>query len=146
MVKPAAWRNGKIEERGAAMLNPYQQYKENSILTASPEELVLMLYNGIQRFIEEAKIAIDKKDFNKANESIQRAQDIITELMLTLDMNYEISKNLYSLYDYMMRRMVEANIKKDIDILDEVKGFAYDLKQTWNTALSKAREKVYAKG
>lgn len=128
------------------MINPYQQYKENSILTASPEELVLMLYNGILRFIEEAKMAIEKKDFNKANNSILRAQDIITELMLTLDMNYEISKNLYSLYDYMKRRLIEANIKKDIKILDEVSGFAYDLKQTWNAALSKIREKVYAKG
>lgn len=128
------------------MINPYQQYKENAILTASPEELVLMLYNGILRFIEEAKMAIEKKDFNKANNSILRAQDILTELMLTLDMNYEISKNLYSLYDYMKRRLIEANIKKDIKILDEVSGFVYDLKQTWNTALSKIRERVYAKG
>ncbi|KHO61029.1 flagellar biosynthesis protein FliS [Thermoanaerobacter sp. YS13] len=128
------------------MVNPYQQYKENAILTASPEELVLMLYNGIIRFIEEAKGAIEKKDYMAANNGIQRAQDIITELMLTLDMSYDISQNLYSLYDYMLRRLIDANVKKDVTILEEVKGFAIELRDTWNLALNKVREKVYAKG
>lgn len=125
-------------------MNPYQQYKENAILTASPEELVLMLYNGIIRFIDEAKTALQKKDYVETNAKIQRAQDIITELMLTLDMNYDISKNLYNLYDYMLRRLIDANVKKDIEILDEVRGFAVDLRDTWNLALQKVREKVYA--
>ncbi|MGI1690250.1 flagellar export chaperone FliS [Thermoanaerobacter uzonensis] len=128
------------------MVNPYQQYKENAILTASPEELVLMLYNGIIRFIEEAKGAIEKKDYMAANNGIQRAQDVITELMLTLDMSYDISQNLYSLYDYMLRRLIDANVKKDVTILEEVKGFAIELRDTWNLALNKVREKVYAKG
>ncbi|SHE47570.1 flagellar protein FliS [Thermoanaerobacter uzonensis DSM 18761] len=128
------------------MVNPYQQYKENAILTASPEELVLMLYNGIIRFIEEAKGAIEKKDYMAANNGIQRAQDIIAELMLTLDMSYDISQNLYSLYDYMLRRLIDANVKKDVTILEEVKGFAIELRDTWNLALNKVREKVYAKG
>lgn len=125
-------------------MNPYQQYKENAILTASPEELVLMLYNGIIRFIDEAKTALQKKDYVETNAKIQRAQDIITELMLTLDMNYDISKNLYNLYDYMLRRLIDANVKKDIEILDEVRGFAVELRDTWSLALQKMREKVYA--
>ncbi|HBT50406.1 MAG TPA: flagellar export chaperone FliS [Caldanaerobacter subterraneus] len=125
-------------------MNPYQQYKENAILTASPEELVLMLYNGIIRFIDEAKTALQKKDYVETNAKIQRAQDIITELMLTLDMNYDISKNLYNLYDYMLRRLIDANVKKDIEILDEVRGFAVELRDTWSLALQKVREKVYA--
>jgi len=130
--------------RGCESLNPYQQYKENAILTASPEELVLMLYNGIIRFIDEAKTALQKKDYVETNAKIQRAQDIITELMLTLDMNYDISKNLYNLYDYMLRRLIDANVKKDIEILDEVRGFAVELRDTWSLALQKVREKVYA--
>lgn len=128
------------------MINPYQQYKENSILTSSPEELVLLLYNGILRFIEEAKSAIELKNYGIANESIKRAQDIVTELMLTLDMNYEISKSLYNLYDFMLRRLIDANIKKDISILEEVKTLAIELKDTWSIAIGKVREKVYAKG
>lgn len=130
--------------RGCESLNPYHQYKENAILTASPEELVLMLYNGIIRFIDEAKTALQKKDYVETNAKIQRAQDIITELMLTLDMNYDISKNLYNLYDYMLRRLIDANVKKDIEILDEVRGFAVELRDTWSLALQKVREKVYA--
>jgi len=145
VVEPTNWGYDEIKG-GAVMVNPYQQYKENAILTASPEELVLMLYNGIIRFIEEAKGAIEKKDYMAANNSIQRAQDIITELMLTLDMNYDISKNLYSLYDYMLRRLIDANVKKDVTILEEVKGFAIELRDTWSVALNKVREKVYAKG
>lgn len=145
MVEPTNWGYDEIKG-GAVMVNPYQQYKENAILTASPEELVLMLYNGIIRFIEEAKGTIEKKDYMAANNSIQRAQDIITELMLTLDMNYDISKNLYSLYDYMLRRLIDANVKKDVTILEEVKGFAIELRNTWSVALNKVREKVYAKG
>lgn len=145
MVEPTNWGYDEIKG-GAVMVNPYQQYKENAILTASPEELVLMLYNGIIRFIEEAKGTIEKKDYMAANNSIQRAQDIITELMLTLDMNYDISKNLYSLYDYMLRRLIDANVKKDVTILEEVKGFAIELRDTWSVALNKVREKVYAKG
>ncbi|WP_035175204.1 flagellar export chaperone FliS [Caldanaerobacter subterraneus] len=125
-------------------MNPYQQYKENAILTASPEELVLMLYNGIIRFIDEAKTALQKKDYVETNAKIQRAQDIITELMLTLDMNYDISKNLYNLYDYILRRLIDANVKKDIEILDEVRGFVVELRDTWSLALQKVREKVYA--
>ncbi|QSZ27008.1 flagellar export chaperone FliS [Aceticella autotrophica] len=128
------------------MINPYQQYKENSILTASPEELVLMLYNGILRFTEEAKIAIENKDFERANNSIIRAQDIVSELSATLDMEYDISKNLYSMYDYIMRRLIEANLKKDISILDEVKELVKDLKEAWSEALNRIRSKVYAKG
>jgi flagellar protein FliS len=145
VVEPTNWGYDEIKG-GAVMVNPYQQYKENAILTASPEELVLMLYNGIIRFIEEAKGTIEKKDYMAANNSIQRAQDIITELMLTLDMNYDISKNLYSLYDYMLRRLIDANVKKDVTILEEVKGFAIELRDTWSVALNKVREKVYAKG
>jgi flagellar protein FliS len=128
------------------MINPYQQYKENSILTASPEELVLMLYNGILRFTEEAKIAIGNKNFERANNSIIRAQDIVSELSATLNMEYDISKNLYSMYDYIMRRLIEANLKKDINILDEVKGLVKDLKEAWSEALNRVRSKVYAKG
>ncbi|MGB9808902.1 MAG: flagellar export chaperone FliS [Caldanaerobacter sp.] len=125
-------------------MNPYQQYKENAILTASPEELVLMLYNGIIRFIDEAKTALQNRNYVETNAKIQRAQDIITELMLTLDMNYDISKNLYNLYDYMLRRLIDANVKKDVKILDEVRGFAIELRDTWSLALQKVREKVYA--
>jgi len=115
-------------------------------MTASPEELVLMLYNGIIRFVNEAKQAIDDKNIEKAHNSITRAQDIVLELMSTLDMKYDISKNLYSIYDYISRRLIEANLKKDKVALDEVESLVSDLKDTWGKAMDKVRAKVYSKG
>ncbi len=115
-------------------------------MTASPEELVMMLYNGIIRFVNEAKQAIDDKNIERAHNSITRAQDIVLELMSTLDMQYDISKNLYSIYDYISRRLIEANLKKDKVALDEVESLISDLKDTWGKAMDKVRAKVYSKG
>lgn len=115
-------------------------------MTASPEELVMMLYNGIIRFVNEAKQAIDDKNIEGAHNSITRAQDIVLELMSTLDMQYDISKNLYSIYDYISRRLIEANLKKDKVALDEVESLVSDLKDTWGKAMDKVRAKVYSKG
>ncbi|MCP2239190.1 flagellar export chaperone FliS [Thermoanaerobacterium thermosaccharolyticum] len=128
------------------MIDPYLEYKRNSIMTASPEELVLMLFNGIIRFVNEAKQAIDDKNIERAHNSITRAQDIVLELMSTLDMQYDISKNLYSIYDYISRRLIEANLKKDKVALDEVESLVSDLKDTWGKAIEKVRSKVYSKG
>lgn len=119
--------------------NVYNTYKENSIYTASPEELTLMLYNGLIKFIMQAQKAIDEKDFEKANSSIVRAENIISEFQATLDKKYEISQNLLLLYDYMYRRLMDANIKKDKDILEEVLSFARELRDTWEQAMKIAK-------
>lgn len=128
------------------MIDPYMEYKRNSVMTASPEELVLMLYNGIIRFANEAKQAIDDKNVEKAHNSITRAQDIVLELMATLDMQYDISKNLYSIYDFISRRLIDANLKKDKKPLDEVISLITELRDTWGEAMGKVRAKVYSKG
>ncbi len=124
--------------------NGYNQYKSNSINTATPEELTLMLYNGLVKFIMQAQAAIDVKNIEKANNAIVRAQAIITEFQSTLDMNYEVSENLELLYDYMYRRLVEANLKKDRDILEEVLGMAKELRDTWSQAMKLAKHPVPA--
>jgi flagellar protein FliS len=118
----------------------YNSYKQNSILTARPEELTLMLYNGLVKYIMLARKAIEEKDIQKAHNSIIRAEDIIVEFMASLDMKYEISHNLALLYDYMYDRLVTANIKKDISILDEVLHFAKDLRDTWAKAMKLASQ------
>ena len=102
----------------------FDQYRENTVFTSTPEELTLMLYNGIVKFIMQAKVAIDENHIERANNSILRAQDIICELQSSLDMKYEISNNLMLLYDYMYRQLMESNIKKDKNILEEVLNFA----------------------
>ena len=124
------------------LTNGYNQYKSNSINTATPEELTLMLYNGLVKYIMQAQAAVDAKNLEKANNGIVRAQAIITEFMSTLDMNYEVSQNLELLYDYMHRRLIEANVKKDREILEEVLGMAKELRDTWAQAMKLAKHPV----
>lgn len=121
--------------------NPYAQYKENSVFTATPEELTLMLYNGLVKFILQGMEAIDEKNIRRANDSIIRAQDIIIEFRATLDMKYEIAKNLDRLYEYMYRRLIDANIRKDKTILEEVLGFAKELRDSWQQAMKLAKRR-----
>ena len=87
---------------------------------AKPEELTLMLYNGAIKFLQQAKMAIENKDLAKANSLILKTQDIITELMITRNTDYEVSISLHALYDYMKQRLIEANMAKDITVLEEV--------------------------
>lgn len=125
-------------------LNPYAKYKENNIKTASPQELTLMLYNGALKYVGQSKIYIEQNRIENANNSIIRVQDIIDELNATLDMQYEISHNLRSLYLYIGEKLVDANISKSPAALDEVKGMITELRDTWKEAMKivKPRKKV----
>lgn len=116
-----------------------QQYKQNQVETSSPEELTLMLYNGAITFIKQAQQAIETKDFNSAHHFISRSQDIVIELILGLDRNYPIAEQLLLLYDYLKRRLIEANVAKDIAILEEVKDFFIEFRNTWKEAIILAR-------
>jgi flagellar protein FliS len=116
-----------------------KSYKQNQVETASPEELTLMLYNGAITFVKRAKQAIGNKDFNQAHQYNIRVQDIVDELIITLDRKYPISEQLLSLYDYLKRRLVEANIAKDVSILEEVEGFFVEFRDTWKQAMALAR-------
>lgn len=122
-----------------ALNKAYNQYKQNSIYTSTPEELTLMLYNGLIRFIMQAQSSIDERDIEKASNSIARAEDIIQHFRITLDMKYEVSQGLDALYEYMFRRLVEANMKKDQEILAEILGMAKELRDTWAQAMKLAK-------
>lgn len=131
-----------------AVANPYEKYREVQVLTASPERLVLLLYEGAIRFLEEARAALDGGDLAKAHERLTRTQDILTELITGLDFNYEVSSNLYRLYDYFRRRLVEANVRKDPGAVQEVLRFLKELRDTWREAVvsRKAGESIESKG
>ncbi|MCA1061371.1 flagellar export chaperone FliS [Rossellomorea aquimaris] len=127
-----------------AINNPYAAYQNNSVNTASPGELTLMLYNGSLKFIHIAKKAIEEKNIELKNTNIQKTQAIINELMVTLNTNLEVSKNLISLYDYINRRLTEANIKSDMTILEEVEGLITDFRDTWKEVIHLNRQKQHA--
>lgn len=120
--------------------NLAKQYKTNEITTASPEELLILLYEGAIRFLKIAKKAMAEKDIEKTHNNLIKAQRIITEFMLTLDMEVggEIAENLYRLYEYLHHRLVHANFKKDIAAVDEVLGHLQSLKTTWEQAIKNA--------
>ncbi len=126
------------------MANPYQQYRKNVINTSTPQELTLMLYNGLIKHLKLAIQALEEKNAEGTNNNLVRSQAILEEFMGALNMNYEVSNNLYALYDYMYWRIVDANIKKDKGMIEEVVGFAEDLRDTWNQAmkLTKGRQVV----
>ena len=100
--------------------NAYSQYANNRILTASPAELTLMLYEGAIKFCNIAIMAIENKDIEKAHTNIMKAQRIIEEFQLTLDFKYEIANDFNNVYNYLMQRLREANLTKDKEILEEV--------------------------
>jgi flagellar protein FliS len=129
-----------------ATTNPYQAYQNNAISTASPGELTLMLYNGCLKFINLARKAIEEKNIEEKNINLQKAQKIINELMVTLNMEYEVAKNMMIMYDYIYRRLIEANIKNDIAILDEVEGFVTEFRDTWKQVIQLNRQRQYAQG
>lgn len=120
-------------------MNMANAYKTQQILTASPEQLTLMLYNGAIKFVDESIIAVDKKDFAKSHERNLRAQEIVREFMSTLDMKYEVAKNWMALYDYIEFRLIQGNIKKDKEQLQEARNLLQELRDTWVEAMKKAR-------
>ncbi len=117
-----------------------EAYKRQQVLTATPEALTLMLYNGCLRFIKEGMDALNKKDFEQANTSLQKAQNIIAEFRVTLNMDYEISHQLLPLYNYVYDRLVEGNVKSDVNVLVEAQGIITELRDAWAQAMKKARQ------
>ncbi len=120
--------------------NAYSQYKKSSIMTAPPEELVLMLYNGGMKFLKKAMIHLEDDNLEGCHVAVIRAQDIVIEFMSKVDTDYEVGKNLFSLYDYMYRRLIEANVKKDMKIIEEVYNMFKELKETWEEAIKIVRK------
>ena len=119
--------------------NPYAKMLNDSVLSATKEELTLMLYEGGIRFCNQALAAMQKKDYIKSHELILRVQDIVREFQITLNHDYPISQELDKLYDYMHRRLVSANLKKDETILEEVLGMFRNFRDTWKEAMKLAR-------
>ena len=114
-------------------------YKRQQIMTASPAELTLMLYNGAIRFINESVMALENGDMTKCHNSNIKAQNIVREFMLTLDMQYEISQSWAALYEYIHYRLVQGNLKKDREMLVEARGLLTELRDAWHAAMKSVR-------
>lgn len=126
--------------------NAYNTYKNNSVMTASPQELTLMLYNGAIKFCNQAIEQIDNRNIEKAHNYIIRVQDIIEEFRITLDRKYEISKEFDVLYEYMYWRLVQANFHKDKTMVEEVLGMFRELRDTWKQVMAIGKTGNFAVG
>ena len=112
-----------------------QMYQKNAVQTASPAKLTLMLYDGAVKFTNIAIEAIEAGDNEKAHNNIVKAQNIIVEFRTTLDMKYPVAKDFDVVYDYIYRRLVEANMKKDKDILVEALKHIKTMRDTWREVM-----------
>jgi flagellar protein FliS len=126
--------------------NAAEAYKRQQIMTATPEALTLMLYNGCLKFIDEGIQSVKDKKWEDANTSLQKAQNIISEFRITLDMDYDISKQLMPLYNYTYDRLVEGNMKSDVAMLEEARGIIKELRDAWAQAMKKARQEKGTQG
>jgi len=124
-----------------ALPNAFAQYNNNKVLTASPAELTLMLYEGAIRFCNIAAIAMEQKNIPKAHTNIVKTQKIVEYLRQTLDMKYPVAKDFENIYVYLEKRLVQANVKKDSKILEECLGHIRELRDTWKNVMRINREK-----
>lgn len=123
-----------------ALPGAYTQYNNSKILTASPAELTLMLYDGAIKFCNVAILAVEQKDIEKAHNNIIRTQRIVDYFRQTLDMKYPVSKDFDRVYSYLSQRLVEANVKKDKEILEEVNQHLHSMRDTWREVMQKNKQ------
>lgn len=116
----------------------YNAYLRSKVMTATPAELTLMLYEGAIKFVNKAIMSIEKDDVMGAHNNLMKTQRIIEELRASLDHKYPVAKEFDTVYEYILRRLVEANIKKDKDILEEVLEHLRTMRDTWKEAMKNA--------
>lgn len=113
-------------------VNPYAKYKENSINIASQEQLIIMLVDGAVKYTKVAKLALERGDKERAHKELIRVQSIFAELMASLDVSAgSFTIDLINIYNFIRDKLIEANIKKDIKIIDEVMPVIEDVRNMW---------------
>ena len=109
-----------------------KKYRELEIKTSSSQGLILLLYNGVIRFLNEAKAKIEEKNWEEANKFLIKGQKVISELMVSLNLKIgDFTKDWYSLYAYMHQRLIEANLKKEVEPIEEVLELIIPLRNSW---------------
>lgn len=118
----------------ALITSPYEKYRQSSVQTSTPAQLLLMLFDGAIRFVNAGLEGIRHQDIQKSNLNFGKAQSIMSELMSTLDPSFEVSKGLFGLYEYINHLLIEANVKKMVEPAEEALGYITELRETWSQA------------
>lgn len=124
--------------------NGYVQYREQSILTASQGDLVLMLFDGCLRQLRIARLALTPADsaqpeVETASQALLKSQDIVGELMQGLDFHYDVAKHLFRVYEYVNYQLIQANIRKDGKLIENIEEIMTELRTTWEQVLKMNR-------
>ncbi len=115
--------------------NSYAQYNNSKVLTASPAELTLMLYEGAIKFCNIASLAIENKDIQKSHDNIVKTGKIVSYLRATLDMKYPVAQDFERVYAYLEKQLLLANLKKDKEILEEVCTHLRSMRDNWKEVM-----------
>ena len=118
--------------------NGYAAYANSKVATATPAELTLMLYDGAIKFCNIAIMALEEKDLEKAHNNIIKVENIISEFQITLNHKYPVAKDFDAVYKYLKERSVEANVKKDKEVLEEVLEHLRTMRDTWKEIMKVA--------
>ena len=132
--------NNKINAHG------YEKYKEQHVLQASPQELVVMVYDCCLKNLKLAKLSIEAKELEKSNLELQKAQDCINELIMGLDFNFEISKSLMSIYDFAINFIIDINLNKTSEKIPEIVSIIQELRDAWAEASKLSRKAQFSGG
>lgn len=125
--------------KGMAINQAYAQYNRNKILTASPAELTLLLYDGAIKFCNVALLGLEQKDMEKVHINITKAEDIIVEFQATLNHKYAVAEDFDKIYKYIYELLVEANIKKDRELLERALNELRGMRDTWKEVMAKTK-------
>lgn len=117
------------------MKNTINQYQRNAIMTASPAELTLMLYDGAIKFCNIALMALEKQEYENVNVNLKKAQAIITEFRITLDHKYPVWEDFDRVYSYIYSTLVQANIRKDAELIEEALKHIREMRETWKEVM-----------
>lgn len=117
------------------MINsPLQKYQQSQFQT-SPEQLLIMLYDGAIRFVKLGITGIEEANYEKSNTNLCKGQAVLHELIAALNMDYQVAKTLYQVYEYMIHQLIQSNLKKDVRPANEVLSHLQELREAWDTAI-----------
>ncbi len=122
------------------MKNTINQYQRNAIMTASPAELTLMLYDGAIKFCNMALLALEKDDYENVNVNLKKAQAIITEFRITLDHKYPVWEDFERVYNYIYATLVRANMRKDAELIEEALKHIREMRDTWKEVMKLSKQ------
>jgi len=114
--------------------SPLQKYQQSQFQT-SPEQLLIMLYDGAIRFVKLGITGIEEANYEKSNTNLCKGQAVLHELIAALNMDYQVAKTLYQVYEYMIHQLIQSNLKKDVRPANEVLSHLQELREAWDTAI-----------